>query len=77
MKILGSFIKRDGNVAGNLMIDSAKKCQATGLDMKLFCEGIQRICDDDEDNVSCCQIISYHLLLFDYLLINFSGHHIF
>lgn len=50
VKILGSFIKRDGNVAGNLMIDSAKKCQATGLDMKLFCEGIQRICDDDEDN---------------------------
>jgi len=50
VKILGSFIKKDGSSAGNLMIDTAKKCQASALDMHLFCEGIEKICLDDEDN---------------------------
>lgn len=35
-KILGAFIKKDGLLAGQLMIDTAKKCQATALDMEVF-----------------------------------------
>merc|ERR1712150_44708 len=50
VKILGSFIKRDGIKAGALMVDTAKKCQASALDVELFCAGIQKICDDDEEN---------------------------
>ncbi len=52
VRVLGAFIKRDGNLAGQLMIDTAKKCQSTELDIELFCQGIQRICDMDEDQVS-------------------------
>ena len=50
-KILGSLIKRDGYGAGALMVDTAKKCQATELDVEMFCKGMQKICDDDEENV--------------------------
>lgn len=53
VKILGAFIKRDGMLAGQLMVDTAKKCQATAVDVELFCRGIQKICDDDEDQVRC------------------------
>jgi len=49
-KILGAFIKRDGLSAGQLMVDTAKKCQATDRDVELFCQGIQNICDEDEQN---------------------------
>lgn len=47
VKVLGALIKRDGHAAAMLMIDTAKKCQANELDVKLFCKGIQKICDDD------------------------------
>jgi len=50
VKILGSLIKRDGYAAGKLMVDTAKKCQATELDVELFCRGIDKIVEDDEDN---------------------------
>ena len=50
VKILGALIKRDGHLAGQLMVDTAKKCQATELDVELFCMGIQKICEDDEEN---------------------------
>uniref|UniRef100_A0A7S3VDU5 Protein kinase domain-containing protein n=1 Tax=Chaetoceros debilis TaxID=122233 RepID=A0A7S3VDU5_9STRA len=49
VKVLGALIKRDGNESAKLMIDTAKKCQANELDVKLFCKGIQKICDDDVD----------------------------
>ena len=52
VKILGSLIKRDGYAAGQLMVDTAKKCQATELDVEMFCKGIEKICVDDEENVS-------------------------
>jgi len=52
VKILGSLIKRDGYAAGKLMVDTAKKCQATELDVEMFCKGIEKICVDDEENVS-------------------------
>ena len=50
VKILGSLIKRDGYAAGKLMVDTAKKCQATELDVEMFCRGIEKICIDDEEN---------------------------
>lgn len=50
VKILGSLIKRDGYAAGGLMVDTAKKCQATELDVEMFCKGMQNICIDDEEN---------------------------
>ncbi len=42
VKILGSLIKRDGYAAGVLMVDTTKKCQATELDVELFCKGIKK-----------------------------------
>ena len=52
VRILGSLIKKDGREAGRLMVDTAKKCQASELDVELFCRGIEQICKDDEENVS-------------------------
>ncbi len=49
VKVLGAFIKKDGTLAATLMIDTAKKCQASELDVELFTAGIQKICDDDDD----------------------------
>lgn len=57
VKILGSLIKRDGYAAGKLMVDTAKKCQATELDVELFCRGIDKIVEDDEDNVSVLVLV--------------------
>jgi len=50
VRVLGSLIKRDGYAAGKLMVDTAKKCQATELDVEMFCRGIEKICIDDEQN---------------------------
>mmetsp|Transcript_25375 Transcript_25375/g.47685 ORF Transcript_25375/g.47685 Transcript_25375/m.47685 type:complete len:576 (+) Transcript_25375:71-1798(+) len=50
INILGAFIKRDGLLAGKLMVDTAKHKNATDDDVRLFCEGIQKICSDDLDN---------------------------
>eukprot|EP00560_Eucampia_antarctica_P008292 CAMPEP_0197825936 /NCGR_PEP_ID=MMETSP1437-20131217/2960_1 /TAXON_ID=49252 ORGANISM="Eucampia antarctica, Strain CCMP1452" /NCGR_SAMPLE_ID=MMETSP1437 /ASSEMBLY_ACC=CAM_ASM_001096 /LENGTH=609 /DNA_ID=CAMNT_0043426161 /DNA_START=101 /DNA_END=1931 /DNA_ORIENTATION=+ len=49
VKILGALIKKDGATAGQLMVDTAKKCQASALDVQLFCKGIEKICEDDDD----------------------------
>jgi aarF domain-containing kinase len=48
--ILGALVKRDGYLAGELMIDTAKKCQADEQDVVTFCEGLERICSDDADH---------------------------
>lgn len=50
VKILGALIKKDGLVAGQLMVDTARRCQASPLDVQLFCKGIQQIVIDDEQN---------------------------
>ncbi len=65
VKILGSLIKRDGYAAGKLMVDTAKKCQATELDVEMFCKGIEKICVDDEENVRKTHLymISYSCLV--------------
>mmetsp|Transcript_8273 Transcript_8273/g.12238 ORF Transcript_8273/g.12238 Transcript_8273/m.12238 type:complete len:548 (-) Transcript_8273:289-1932(-) len=57
VKILGSFIKREGYAAGKLMIDynnqqekGIRNPARSDLDEELFCRGIERICIDDHDN---------------------------
>ena len=52
VKVLGAFIKRDGNLAGHLMIDAAKKCNANEMDIELFCRGLERIIELDNEKVS-------------------------
>ena len=51
VRILGAFIKRDGNQAGQLMVDTAKKCNANKLDVELFCKGMEDIVRADEEQV--------------------------
>lgn len=74
VKVLGAFIKRDGRLAGTLMIDTAKKCQANELDVELFCKGIQNICAMDEEQVSCFQNTKYIKYCFNLSLIYFNHH---
>jgi len=50
VKILGALIKKDGYLAGKLMVDTSKRCQASRMDVKLFCDGIKQIVIDDEQN---------------------------
>ena len=52
VKILGAFARRDGILAGQLMVDNDSRNQASKLDCELFIKGIQQICFDDEDQVS-------------------------
>ena len=75
-KILGSLIKRDGYGAGALMVDTAKKCQATELDVEMFCKGMQKICDDDEENVSFFIPNFLHLCI-EQLIISHDSHNTF
>jgi len=48
VKILGAFMRRDGQLAGQLMVDTSNDSQASALDVKLFIEGIERIVVNDE-----------------------------
>lgn len=50
VKILGAFTRRKGLLAGQLMVDTSSKCQASDLDVELFVNGIQRIVEEDEEN---------------------------
>ena len=50
-KILGAFSRRQGRLAGQLMVDTSSDCQATEEDMDLFVEGIGIICNQDTNFV--------------------------
>jgi aarF domain-containing kinase len=50
IQVLGAFARKNGRLAGQLMVDKASKRQASDLDVELFVEGIERICVEDEDN---------------------------
>lgn len=50
VKILGAFIKKDGLLAGQLMVDTSRRCLASPLDVEKFCNGIKQIIIDDENN---------------------------
>jgi aarF domain-containing kinase len=50
VKILGAFIRKNGRLAGQLMVDTSSNCQAGELDVELFIRGVERIVVADEDN---------------------------
>jgi len=50
VKILGAFVRRQGRVAGQLMVDTSSNRQASPEDVELFVRGIERIVIEDEDN---------------------------
>lgn len=50
VKILGAFARRNGRLAGQLMVDTSSDSQASDIDIELFVKGIERIVVDDEDN---------------------------
>ena len=50
VKILGAFTRRDGRLAGQLMVDTSSDSQASPLDVELFVKGIENIVVDDENN---------------------------
>lgn len=63
VQVLGAFARKNGRLAGQLMVDKASKTQASDLDIELFVEGIEQICIDDEDNVSSrCVLFVVQLL---------------
>jgi aarF domain-containing kinase len=47
VKILGAFTRRDGLLAGQLMVERSRRVQATPEDVQLFIQGINQICLDD------------------------------
>ena len=52
IKILGALTRKDGRMAGQLMVDTSHGSQASDLDVEMFINGIVRICKMDDDNVS-------------------------
>jgi aarF domain-containing kinase len=50
VKILGAFARRNGRLAGQLMVDTSSDCQASDIDIELFVKGIEHIVVDDENN---------------------------
>jgi len=50
VKILGAFTRRNGRLAGQLMVDTSSGSQASPLDVELFVAGIEQIVSDDENN---------------------------
>lgn len=52
IKILGAFTRKNGEMAGQLMVDTSHESQASDLDVEMFINGIVRICEMDDDNVS-------------------------
>ena len=50
IKILGAFTRRNGRMAGQLMVDTSRDCQAGPEDLELFVKGIELICVEDEEH---------------------------
>jgi len=46
-KIMGAFSRREGRLAGQLMVDSSSDCQANEQGVQYFVDGIARICNED------------------------------
>jgi len=49
VKVLGAFTRRDGRLAGQLMVDMRSESQASPEGRELFIEGIEQICIMDAD----------------------------
>ena len=52
VKVLGAFTRRDGRLAGQLMVDLKSETQATPYDVEMFIRGIEQICVKDGEQVS-------------------------
>ena len=59
VKVLGAFTRRDGRLAGQLMVDLKSETQATPYDVEMFIRGIEQICFKDDEQV-CTNVL--HLL---------------
>lgn len=51
VKVLGAFTRRDGLLAGQLMVDMNTESQASPRDVELFVDGIEQICIRDGELV--------------------------
>ena len=51
VKVLGAFTRKDGRLAGQLMVDMNSESQASPRDVELFVSGIEQICVMDSDQV--------------------------
>jgi aarF domain-containing kinase len=49
VKVLGAFTRRNGTLAGQLMVDLKSESQASPQDIERFVRGIEQICILDED----------------------------
>ena len=45
---MAAFTRRDGRLAGQLMVDTSSNCQASEWDVEMFISGIDRIIQEDE-----------------------------
>jgi aarF domain-containing kinase len=59
VKVLGAFTRKDGRLAGQLLVDLKSESQAGPKDMELFIKGIEQICVMDDDQVSLIHILCY------------------
>lgn len=56
VKVLGAFTKKDGRLAGQLMVDMNTESQAKPRDVELFIQGIEQICIMDANQVCICYL---------------------
>jgi len=57
IKILGALTRKDGRLAGQLMVDTSSGSQASEYDVEMFIQKIVNICSMDDDNVSMFRTI--------------------
>lgn len=51
VKVLGAFTKKDGRLAGQLMVDMATESQAKPIDVERFISGVEQLCVIDSNQV--------------------------
>jgi hypothetical protein len=51
VKVLGAFTKKDGRLAGQLMVDMSTESQAKPRDVELFVKGVEQLCIMDANQV--------------------------
>ena len=51
VKVLGAFTKKDGRLAGQLMVDMATESQAKPIDVERFVSGVEQLCVIDANQV--------------------------
>ena len=51
VKVLGAFTRKNGRLAGELLVDLKSETQAGPEDMELFIQGMEQICVMDNDQV--------------------------